>query len=63
MLVVQWFNRSKVQGLGSNFGRLLKKDITCFDKDVLSVVEGLSMNGNFLVISNLSPFVLSPVEG
>ena len=43
--------------------RLLKKAGTCFDKPVLSGVEGLSMNGKFAIISRPSPFALSLSKG
>src|SRR5919106_4418725 len=42
----------RIVGLCFISSRLLKKDTECF--------EGLSMNGIVLIISNLSPFVLSP---
>jgi len=45
--------------LAADTSRKLKKSETCFDKPVLSRVEGLSMNGIIAIVSS-PPFVLSP---
>ena len=53
-----------MSGFGARgFNRLLKKWDSCFDKHVLSKVEGLSTNGKSLTFSSVPSFALSPSKG